>query len=37
MSVRNGDKARTNLQKRKSRIMREKQRAIQAAKKSNKK
>jgi hypothetical protein len=34
MSVRNGDKARTALQKRKTRAMREKLRAIRAAKKT---
>jgi hypothetical protein len=34
MSQRNGDKARTSLQKRKSRVMREKLRAIRASKKS---
>ena len=37
MSVRNGDKARTARQKRKTRIMREKLRAIRAAKKPEKK
>ena len=34
MSRRNGDKARTNNQQRKTRVMREKLRAIRAAKKT---
>ena len=34
MSIRNGDKARTNRQKRKTRLMREKARAIRAQKKT---
>ena len=37
MSVRNGDKARTALQKKKTRKMRAKLRAIRAAKKAEKK
>ena len=37
MSVRNGDKARTATQKRKTRVMRAKLRAIRAAKKTEKK
>lgn len=37
MSVRNGDKARTARQKHKTRVMREKLRAIRAAKKAEKK